>query len=302
MDLIDGMRTFAAVVEAGSFTAAADRLGISKKLASKYVAELEARLRVRLLHRTTRSLSLTEAGRRYYPRCVELLSDLDDLESCLREGESGLIGTLRVAAPVTFGELYVQPLLAAFRQQHPDLEIDLRLNDRYVDLASEGFDLAIRIGALEDSSILARKLGRTELWAVASPEYLEAAGLPETPHELAGHVCIRDTNLKSGNSWPFSVNGQLVRIPIAGGFMVNSATAVRALALAGEGITLTADYAVAADVAEGRLLRILEAFPSTTLDIQAVFLDARRMPARTRAAVEALATGLGGQTGWSPKA
>ncbi len=288
MDLFDGMRTFAAVVEAKSFTAAAERLGMSKKLASKYVAELEARLGVQLLRRTTRSLSLTNAGSRYYPRCATLLEEMDALGAEIREGETGLTGLLRVSAPVTFGELYVQDALADFRGAHPDLVIDLRLNDRFVDLASEGFDLAIRIGVLEDSALIARRLGAAEIVAVASPAYLGHAGTPESPGDLLRHSCLRDSNFRAGQAWPFQIGGRMQRIAVTGGYLVNSATAVRRLALRGEGVALCPDYAVAADIAAGRLARILEDFPSVRLGIHAVFPDARRLPARTRAALDFL--------------
>lgn len=288
MDLFEGMRTFAAVVDAGSFTAAADRLGISKKLASKYVAELEDRLGLKLLHRTTRSLSLSAAGHRYYPRCVSLIEELDGLEAEIRNEERGLTGTVRISAPVTFGELFVVPALARFRRDHPELDIDLRLNDRYVDLAGEGFDLAIRIGELDDSSLVARKLGQTELWAVAAPSYLSATGTPRRPHNLRDHVCLRDSNLRGGHAWPFTIEGQLKRVTVQGGFAVNSATAVRELALSGGGVALLPAYVVADDVAAGRLSRILEDYPSITLGIHAVFLDPKRLPARARAALDAL--------------
>ncbi|MBF9031602.1 LysR family transcriptional regulator [Rhodobacterales bacterium HKCCE3408] len=288
MDLIDGMRTFAAVVEAGSFTAAGDRLGMSKKLASKYVAELESRLRVQLLRRTTRSLSLTNAGSRYYPRCVAVLEEIDALGAEIREGETGLSGLLRVSAPVTFGELFLQDALADFREDNPDLVIDLRLNDRFVDLAGEGFDLAIRIGVLEDSTLVARKLGETEIVAVASLDYLARAGMPESPADLSRHACLRDSNFRAGQAWAFEIGGTMQRIPVTGGYLVNSATAVRRLALRGAGIALCPDYAVAQDIAAGRLRRVLADFPSPTLGINAVFPDARRLPARTRAALDHL--------------
>lgn len=290
MDSFDGLRTFASVVEAGSFTAAADRLGMSKKLVSKYVAELEARLGVRLLQRTTRTLSLTSAGQRYYPRCVALLEEFEAMAADVRNAEIGLSGVLRVSAPVTFGELYIQDSLARFRDANPDLIIDLRLNDRYVDLAAEGFDLALRIGSLEDSGLVSRRLATTDLVAVAAPDYLAARGVPDEPTALTTHDCIRDSNFRAGQSWPFFINGQQQRLVVTGAFMVNSATAVRQLVLRGDGIGLCPDYAVAEDIAAGRLTRILTDFPSATLGVQAVFTDARRMPARTRAVLDHLVT------------
>ena len=282
MDKLDGMRTFVASVEAGSFTAAADRLGVSNKLVSKYVAELESRLGVRLLHRTTRRLGLTDAGRRYYGRCVEILEQVDDLESSLTEEAGTAQGRLRVAAPTTFGELHVAGMLRAFQKAHPRLTVDLRLNDRFVDLAEEGFDLAIRIGRLGDSNLVARKLATTALWAFAAPDYLDRAGRPEAPCDLRGHACLHDANLRSGTAWPFTVDGQSRNVAIEAGFMANSAQAIAALALEGEGIGLGPDYVVAPFVASGKLERVLPGYASLRLDIHAVFLEGRMMPAKVR--------------------
>ena len=278
MDMITGMKTFVATVETGSFTAAADRVGISNKLASKYIAQLEDRLSVRLLHRTTRTLSLTDAGQRYYLRCARLLEDFDALEGSVRDDSNALKGILRLAAPTTFGELYVQPLVRQFRQQHPDL--------------------AIRIGTLEDSSLIARKLAATELWAVASPDYLAEKAPPVTPRNLNDCQCIQDTNLRSGRAWPFLMNGQMQKISVNGRYMVNSALAVRDLVVAGEGIGLCPDYVVTQDVAAGNLVRVLADFPSSSLDIHSVYLDARYMPAKVRGFLDFLAGRFKGLTDW----
>lgn len=292
MDQIAGMKTFVTVVDAGSFTAAGERLGLSKKLVSKYVAQLEDRLGARLLHRTTRRMSLTEAGERYYPRCTALLDQFDALEDTVLSEGAALKGTLRIAAPSTFGELYVQPIVRRFHHMHPALVFEVRLSDRYVDLVEERFDVAIRIGLLRDSSLISRRLATTELWTVAAPDYLRANGTPSTPQDLMQHECIRDANLRSGAAWPYHIASQEERIAVKGSFVVDSAKAVRDLVLAGEGIGLCPDYVVAADVAAGRLTRTLKTFASTSLDIHAVFLSARHMPAKVRAFVDHLAIEL----------
>lgn len=288
MDSIDGLKTFVSVVDAGSFTAAADRLGMSKKLASKYVAELERQLGVKLLQRTTRTLSLTTAGHRFYPRCVSILDEFDAMTADVRADDKGLSGVLRVSAPVTFGEMYLQADLARFGHAHPDLTIDLRLNDRFVDLAGEGFDIAVRIGALENSSLISRRLSTTRLIVVASPEYLGKHEELRHPSQLLMHNCIRDSNFRSGQSWPFQINGQEQKIAVDGRFMVNSATAVSRLVLNGEGIGLCPTYAVAEHIKTGALTPLLSDFPSVSLGIQAVFSDARHMPARTRVLLDHL--------------
>ncbi len=298
MDTLNGMKTFVAAVETGSFTAAADRVGISKKLVSKYVAQLEDRLGVRLLHRTTRKLNLTEAGHRYYARCADLIDDFNALEATVREQDADLNGTLRIAAPSSFGEMYILPLICQFRDKHPDLIINLHLNDRYVDLVDEGFDLAIRIGDLADSSLISRRLTKTELWAVAAPEYLAAQGTPKEPDDLQAHDCIRDTNLRAGQAWPFVINGQTRKLAVNGRLLVNSATAVRDLARTGKGIGLCPDYVVSADIASGDLARVLPEFPSIILDVHAVFLSNRYMPQKTRVFLEYIAKRFRGSPKW----
>lgn len=282
MDLVDGMRTFVAAVEAGSFTAAADRLGLSNKLVSKYVGELEVRLGVRLLHRTTRSLSLTEAGQRYHEGCVTLLASLEALEASLSQDDRTLGGTIRIAAPMAFGEVHIQPLLRRFAELHPRIRIDLRLADRFVDLADEGIDLAIRIGTLDGSTLMARRLGTIELWVVTSPAYAAAHGVPASPGDLARHDCVFDSNLRSGQAWHFTSGGKPHGVRVSGRFAVNSARAAADLVLAGAGIGLCPDFVVAPDVRTGRLLRLLPSFEAPSLDIHAVFPSVRQLPAKTR--------------------
>ena len=288
MDVIDGMKTFVAAVRAGSFTAASERLGISKKLVSKYVGQLEDRLKLKLLHRTTRRLSLTEAGERYYTQCVDVLERFEALEAGVRGDARGISGELRISAPASFGELFVQPLVTEFQNQHPDVTVNMRFDDHYVDLAKDGFDLALRIGALNDTSMIARRLATTSLLAVVSQDYLDRNGRPETPFDLTRHDCIIDPNLRSGAGWPFVVDGTTRKVQVAGPVSVNSATTARNLACAGRGIALVPDYAVAGHIADGRLEQVLAEFSSLSLDIHAVYLDARYMPRHVRAMIDFL--------------
>lgn len=288
MDLVEGIRVFVAAVESGSFSGAAARLGISPKLASKYIAELEARLGAQLLQRTTRRLGMTAAGETLMQRAPDWLDQLDDMTAGLREGRKGLSGTLRVSAPVTFGELHVQSALHRFRADHPDLVMDLRLSDRFVDLAAEGIDVAIRIGRLDDSALVARKLGRTSLLMVAAPAYLARHGRPERLDDLPGHICIRDTNLRGDGAWPLLEEGTLRRIAVTGPYLVNSARVARNLALDGEGIALCPDYVVSDDLASGALQHLLPQFCGPQLDIHAVYLGQRRLARRTRALLDFL--------------
>ncbi|MCF4097040.1 LysR family transcriptional regulator [Maritalea mediterranea] len=292
MDMIDGMRTFVAVVEAGTITAAADRLNISKKLASKYLAALEAQIGVKLLNRTTRSQSLTVAGQQYYLDCQDIIARIDESHSALKRAEGELIGHLRLSAPVSFGEVVLLPLLAKFKRKHPELSFDVRLSDSYVDLIEGGFDFALRIGALSDSSLVARKLTETHLWLVASSAYLRRHTAPETPEDLRHHLCLQDSNYRGGARWPFQIDGVTRHIAIQPQFVTNSATAMRNLALMGEGIALVPDFVVKSDIEAGKLVQLLPDFPSLTLPIQAVLPLNRNRPARVRAAIDFLARTL----------
>lgn len=292
MDLVEGLRVFVAAVETGSFSGAAARVQLSPKLASKYMAELEARLGTRLLHRTTRRLGLTPAGEELMARLPDWLDQLDSMTGALREPGHGLSGSIRVSASVTHGELHIVPLLRRFKAPHPGLVIDLRLSDRYVDLAADGIDLAIRIGRLDSSALIARKLGQIGLLLVAAPAYLDRMGRPQGLADLGHHDCIRDTNMRGDGAWPLVEDGQLHRVPVSGHFLVNSARAARDLALAGEGIAFCPDYVVRDSLAEGVLEHVLPPVRGPQLDIHAVHLPQRQLARRTRALLDFLAANL----------
>lgn len=292
MDMIDGMRTFVAVVEAGTITAAADRRNISKKLASKYLAELEAQIGVKLLNRTTRSQSLTVAGQQYYLDCQEIIARIDESHSALKQAEGELTGHVRLSAPVSFGEVVLLPLLAKFKRQHSELSFDVRLSDSYVDLIEGGFDFAIRIGVLSDSNLVARKLTESHLWLVASPAYIKQQGTPQTPDDLRNHICLQDSNYRGGARWPLQIEGVMRKIAIHPQFITNSATAMRNLAMMGEGIALVPDFVVSADIEAGHLTQLLPDFQSLTLPIQSVLPLNSNRPARVRAVIDYLVGAL----------
>ena len=283
MDRIDGLRAFVAVVDSGSFTRAGQRLGMSNKLVSKYVAALEAQQGVTLLHRTTRSLSLTPAGTRYLGAARRVLSAVEELDAEARAEEGALTGRLRVTAPVTFGEMFAAELTREFLAGHPALSIDLHLTDRYVDLAGEGFDLALRIGVLADSSLIARRIGMTESWVVGSPDYLARRGRPTHPDDLRDHENIRDSNASMPHRATFVIAGKAVGVALPGRITVNSAQAVRRLVLAGDGLALTPRFVVADDVRAGRLERLLADYAAPMLDIQALYLPQPFVPPRVGA-------------------
>lgn len=286
MDLIDGLRAFVATAESGSFTAAAERLGVSNRLTSKYVAELEERLGVRLLQRTTRRVGLTASGEVLLSRAPALLDEIDDMLGEVSEDSKGFSGTLRISAPVTFGEIYAADMLRRFATPHPNLTIDLRLTDAYADLASEGIDLAFRIGNPDVASLKQRKLGKIRTVLVASPAYLAAHGRPEVPEDLKKHPCILDTNRKVTARWPFEHDGVAQTVDVEGRFLVNSARAARDLALRGEGIAFVPRFVLEDDLATGRLVQLLPEFESPGLPLSAVYLETRTLPRKLRALID----------------
>jgi DNA-binding transcriptional LysR family regulator len=286
MDLFDELRAFVATAQTGSFTAAADQLGMSNRLTSKYVAELESRLGTRLFQRTTRKVGLTPAGEDLLARAPALLDEVDDLLSGVAEQSKSFTGTLRISAPVTFGEVYVGGLLGRFGQMHPGLTFDLRLTDRYTDLASEGIDLAFRIGVSDTLSLKARKLGEFRSIAVASPAYLEQNGRPETPDALLDHCCIVDTNRRNPQRWTFWKDGREEVAAISGRFHVNSAHVAMQLASESFGIAYVPRFAVGAALQSGDLVALLDGYDVEHGPISAVYLEGRRLPRKLRALID----------------
>lgn len=286
MDITDELKAFVATAQTGSFTAAADQLGVSNRLTSKYVAELEARLGVRLFQRTTRKVGLTPAGEDLLARAPALLDDLDDLLAEVAEGSRGFTGVIRISAPVTFGELYVCGMLGRFAQKNPGLTFDLRLNDRYADLASEGIDLAFRIGRSEMLSVKERKLGELRSRLVASPAYLAAHGQPKRPEDLEHHSCIVDTNRRVPRRWVFRKGAAQLVAQVQGRFHVNSARAAAELAAAGLGIAYAPRFALCDGLALGSLVEVMAAYTADTATINAVYLEGRALPRKVRALID----------------
>lgn len=286
MDITEQLRAFVATARAGSFTAGAEQLGISNRLASKYVAELEDRLGTRLLQRTTRRIGLTPAGERLLAEAPSVLDGLDDLLGAVSEQSRGFSGVLRISAPVTFGEVYLAEMLARFAAPHPDLVIDLTLSDAATDLAAEGIDLAFRIGQLRDQALRARKLGEIGMRVVASPAYLKRAGRPAQIADLADHRCIHDTNHSAIPHWRYRAGGEIATLPVPAQIRVNSGRAACELALAGHGITYGPEFVLEPEIAAGRLVSL---FPPETLlriPLHAVYLDGPRLPRKLRALID----------------
>lgn len=286
MDIVDELRAFVATAQTGSFTAAADQLGVSNRLTSKYVAELEARLGVRLFQRTTRKVGLTPAGETLLARAPALLDELEDLLADVAEDSRALTGVIRVSAPVTFGEIYVVGMLERFLRANPELTVDLRLSDRHIDLASDGMDLAFRIGQTNVLSLKTRPLGVFRTLPVASPDYLKRNGAPMRPSDLAEHVCIVDTNRRAPRLWSFALDGVAQTVPVRGRFHVNSARAAVQLATQGLGIAYAPRFALCDALREGTLTPLLEAYEGETGPIGAVYLEGRALPRKIRTLIE----------------
>ncbi|MGA8262359.1 MAG: LysR family transcriptional regulator [Arenicellales bacterium] len=293
MDTIDGMRTFAAVAGEGSFSRAAERLDMSPQLASKYVALLEDRLGVRLLNRTTRRLSLTEAGRAYFDRVRQVLADIDEMEHAVGDLTGRARGILRINAPMSFGQHHLTPAIAEYQTAQPEVEVELTLNDRFVDIVSEGFDVAIRIGKLEESSLVARRLAPVELAVCGAPEYFRRRGVPETPEDLAGHDCLRYAYAPDFYRWRFERGGRTHNVRINGTFSSNNGDALRAAAVAGKGIIFQPRFIVDEEIRAGRLETVLDDYHGETLYIHAVYAHRQYLSAKVRTFVDFLAGYLG---------
>jgi DNA-binding transcriptional LysR family regulator len=286
VDRIAALDAFSRVARLGSFTAAARELRISTTAISRRVSDLEDHLGARLLERNTRRLSLTELGGSLLERCERILEDVAELESAARLDGEQVRGTLRVTAGVDFGRDHLADVIARFQAAHPALRIDLHLTDVFVDVVGEGFDVAVRMGPLRDSSLLARRLAASRLVLVASPGYLAAANAPQHPDELRDHSCILDTN--GSARWTFEGPGGRIGFTPDPRFAVNSPTVTRDRLLAGEGISVAPRFAVAADLREGRLVEVLPDYAMDALPLHAVFPPGRRLATRVRAFVDFL--------------
>nr|WP_320142721.1 LysR family transcriptional regulator [uncultured Cohaesibacter sp.] len=286
MDLVDGLKAFVATAQTGSFTDAAERMGISNRLTSKYVAELEARIGARLLQRTTRKVGLTPVGEDLLARAPALLDELDDLIGSVREESKGLSGLVRISAPVSFGEIYVGDMVRRFVGLHPQMNVDLRLSDAYVDLARDGIDLAFRIGTPSVSSLKMRKLGDMSSTLVASPDYIKKHGEPSAPQDLLDHICMVDSNRRDPTRWVFVKEGEHADVVLKRRFVVNSAKVARDWAVAGDAIAYCPRFIVADDLSEGRLVPLLRSYQGLSAPLSAVYLDGTVLPRKVRALID----------------
>ena len=299
MDRFEAIRVFSQVVESMSFVRAAERLGLSTTAVSRQVAELERHLQTRLLQRTTRRISLTEAGRLFHARCVQILADFGDAEHEVGREAVEPRGTIRLTTSVNFGTHQVTPAIASFLARHAQVKFDVSLSDRIVDIIEEGFDLAIRIGGTGAQNLVARKLGEARLVACASPDYIARHGAPAAPEDLARHNCLT-YEYALRDAWTFrDAAGRERAVRVAGSLNSNNGDLNAAAAVQGVGIALEPDFIVDSELKSGKLVPVLESFEAPASPIYAVYPSRRFLPAKVRAFVDFLVERFAGAKGWA---
>jgi DNA-binding transcriptional LysR family regulator len=299
LDRLTGLEVFARVAAAGSLSAAGRTMGMSQTMVTKHLAALEARLGAKLFHRTTRRLSITEAGRSYLEASERILADIEAANDAVAADRVEPRGLLRLNVPVVFGTRQIASLLPEFAQRCPRVTVELGLNDRHVDLAEEGWDMAIRIGALADSSLVARRLAPCRMATCGAPSYLKARGTPRTVAELADHNCLGYTLALSGpHRWSFGRRAE-ISVPIVGDLRANNGDALLAAAVAGQGIIYQPTFIVADDLRAGRLTALpLDQPTNERLGVHAVYLPDRHPPAKVRAFIDFIATRFAPEPPW----
>ena len=299
MDRLAEIEALIAVIGSGSFSAAGERIGLAKSVVSRRITQLEQRLGSRLLNRTTRRLSLTDAGRNFYQRAVQILADLDDAEQGASTESTDLRGTLKVAAPLSFGVAHLSRALNDFLNQHPAIIINLDLNDRNINLVEEGFDLAVRIGELQDSTLMARRLGTSRMVTCASRTYLEHHGEPLHPNDLQGHSGLQYSNITSKQHWLFeSSDGKTIQAQPQIRIRANNGEALAAAAIAGLGITTGPTFILGRSIKEGKLVTILDDYHRPSVGIYAVYPPGRLIPRRIQVFSDFLAERFGDNPYW----
>ncbi|QDF75038.1 MULTISPECIES: LysR family transcriptional regulator [Shewanella] len=297
MDRIDTMKAFTAVVQEGSFTKAADRLGLSSQLVSKYVSQLEEHLKVRLLNRTTRRVNVTEAGRAYFERCQQVLIDIEEMDNALTNLSETASGLLKVSAPMSFGIHHLPSALVKFQQQHPDVKLDITLTDKKVDLLEDGVDVALRIGQLSNSSLIAKKLTPIKLVVCASPAYLAERGEPKTSADLVHHNYLHFSYSDLGAAFGrFGEHFSALKIP--SDFACNNGDMLVEAAIAGRGIVVQPTFLVSKAFRRGQLKAILTDYAPEPFGLYAVYVHRKFLASKVRCFVDALSQYYGKTPYW----
>lgn len=289
MDKLDMMRVFTVVARTGGFTNAANELDIAVQTVSKYIKTLEDDLGVQLFDRTTRKVNLNNTGQAYLARCHDLLEQVEDLENSVKTHHGSPKGRIRISAPTAFGELHLVPALRDFQQEHPGILTDIDLSNRRVSLVEEGFDMAIRIGQLTDSSMIAKKLCSMRMSVCAAKSYLEKHGTPELPNELIHHNCFVDHNLRHGRHWHFRIEGIETKVSVAGNFEANSPGAIKQMVQAGLGIGLCPMYVINQEVVSGNIVTLFDSLEAYQFGVYAIYPHRKHLSTRVRVLVDFLA-------------
>jgi len=298
IDIVAGMRVFTAVVDAGSFAGAADKLDLSRGMATRYVAQLEEHLGVRLLNRTTRKLSLTEAGSDYYQRATQVLAMIEEAESSVAQEASIPRGTLRVTSSVTFGVHHLGWAITEYLQRNPGVQIDVTLNDRVVDLVEEGFDLGIRVATRIDPGLVARKLTPARMLTCASPGYLKKNGMPKSPEDLVSHNCLSYAYWSLGNEWHFKRKGTVKKVRVSGNLRGNNGDILVNAASEGLGVILHPTFLLYEALRQRKLVPILEDWETDHLTVFAVYPHRKFLPPKVRSFIDFLAERFGPEPYW----
>ncbi|ABC23057.1 LysR family transcriptional regulator [Rhodospirillum rubrum] len=302
MDILSGMRLLSRVVEAGSFSEAGRLLGMAPSSVSRQVSALEDTLGTQLLNRTTRRLSLTEAGGLFHDRALRILADVEDATRVVSSLESAPRGTLKLNVPVGFGNYHVAPALPLFLARYPDLTVDLTLSDHFIDLIEEGVDVAVRIGALRDSSLVARRLADNRRMVYGSPDYLRRMGTPETPHDLTAHRCIAYRYRPGPQGWLFERDGIRLDITVTGPLTANNSESLHKMILGGSGLAMLPTWMAYSDVKSGLLVPLLGdwTMSPTSLEsaIHVVYPESRHLSAKVRAFIDFMADHIGKPPYW----
>ncbi|AHK78523.1 LysR family transcriptional regulator [Ectothiorhodospira haloalkaliphila] len=293
-DLIRALRVFVTVVDAGGFSAASERLGLARGQPSRYVSKLEGHLGTRLMQRTTRRHSLTEAGSAFYPRAVQILQLVDEAEQDLALETDAVRGRLRLSAPVSFGIRHLAPALADFKRAYPAVTLDVTFNDHLVNLVEEGVDLAVRITSSLDPTLVARPLATTDKVLCAAPDYLQARGTPEHPQHLVEHECLVYTNEPSSQEWRFRQGRDEVAVRVEGSLRSDNGEMLVTAAETGLGLVLVPRFLATEALAQGRLVTCLDAWQAPELTVYAVYADRRWLPPRVRALIDFLVARFAG--------
>jgi DNA-binding transcriptional LysR family regulator len=287
MDRLTAIKVFVNVVETGSFSAASERLDLSRAAASKYVSQLESHLGGRLLNRTTRHVSLTESGRLYFERCREILHNLEEADGVVTGLAQEPRGTLRISVPTNFASQHLVPLVAKFMQNFPEVKVDMMCSDRHVDLVDEGFDLAVRITNMADSDLIARRLTRCRHAIVASPDYLANKPALKTPEDLKYHDCLLYA-FTAGGIWPFTKDGKDYSVKVSSVFKSNNPDVLTEAAIAGMGIIMLPTFMASDAIRRGKLKMVLEDYDTLEVQIYAVYASRQFLPAKIRVFVDYL--------------